>query len=247
AELRIAAHLSAEPRLLDALARPGADIFRQLTAQWKGKLEDHVTEEERGHTKALCYGLLYGMTPVGLAERLGIDEAKATTFQRSFLLQFRGLQRWIDSLVAKVRETGWVSTISGKRRRLPAISHKAPSARAQAMAAIDREMTAQRRCCGLTPHSDCRGAHLLLQMHDELVFEVPAAALNDCARLVRRCMESAAPQLTVPMPVKLRTGPNWADLRELQLSVSSLIGVCNATMYMRCQNRIKNDFAFFAL
>uniref|UniRef100_A0A1I8HEV4 DNA-directed DNA polymerase n=2 Tax=Macrostomum lignano TaxID=282301 RepID=A0A1I8HEV4_9PLAT len=217
AELRIAAHLSAEPRLLDALARPGADIFRQLTAQWKGKLEDHVTEEERGHTKALCYGLLYGMTPVGLAERLGIDEAKATTFQRSFLLQFRGLQRWIDSLVAKVRETGWVSTISGKRRRLPAISHKAPSARAQAMAAIDREMTAQRRCCGLTPHSDCRGAHLLLQMHDELVFEVPAAALTDCARLVRRCMESAAPQLTVPMPVKLRTGPNWADLQELQL------------------------------
>lgn len=140
-ELRILAHLSSDPGLCSILNKSDGDVFRTIASAWKGKSADQVTSEERQHAKQICYGVIYGMGNKSLADQLEIDEDEALIFAESFhksypsrfqfllfllriLIRFYSLdiQKFIDSTVRDCRSNGYIVTIHGRKRYLPAIN-----------------------------------------------------------------------------------------------------------------------------
>jgi DNA polymerase-1 len=223
-ELRILAHFSGDPGLIEAF-REGRDIHRATAAEVFGVPPAEVTPAQRSAAKAVNFGIVYGISDFGLARQLGCDVAEAHAIIARYFERYPGVKRYMESVVAEAREKGVVRTLFGRMRRLPDITSRnfarrgfaermAMNSPIQGTAAdvIKRAMVAAHR------HLLERGlqARLILQVHDELVAEVPEDEVPEAAAILARDMEGAA-ELAVPLRVEVSAGPNWLDQEPVQI------------------------------
>jgi DNA polymerase-1 len=217
-ELRIMAHLSGDEGLRAAFAED-RDVHRATAAEVFGVGLDAVTADQRRTAKVINFGLIYGMSPFGLARNLGIERGAAQQYVERYFQRYPGVKRFMDETRASARERGYVETVSGRRLYLPDIrsgnaqlrqyaERSAINAPMQGTAAdiIKRAMISLDAWCA-RPGSPAR---LVMQVHDELVFEVRGAALAEASAAVREHMVNAA-ELSVPLRVDIGSGANWDE------------------------------------
>ncbi len=217
-ELRIIAHLSGD-QVMQAAFRDGLDIHADTAARVYGVAIEDVTPEMRRNAKAVNFGIIYGMSAFGLAERLKISRSEASEIIKNYFKEYVGIQNYIDSQVDFAKANGFVETMLGRRRYLRDINsansvvrnfaeRNAINAPIQgssadmikiAMIEIDREMTARNL-----------KSKMILQVHDELVFDVSKEELDVLQEIVRDKMLNALP-LSIPIEVNLNTGENWLE------------------------------------
>jgi DNA polymerase I len=217
-ELRIMAHLSADRGLVQAFAR-GDDIHRATAGDVFGVEPMFVTDDLRRRAKAINFGLIYGMSAFGLARQLGIDRGEAQQYIDRYFERYPGVKQYMERTRAMAHDQGYVETVFGRRLMLPDIHAKqAPVRQAAERAAINAPMQgtaadiikrAMIAVWAWLDHSDvpCR---LLLQVHDELVFEVDSRAIDAARAGIRTAMESAA-ELSVPLVVEMGHGRSWFE------------------------------------
>jgi len=219
-ELRLLAHFSGDPSFLEAFGR-GDDIHRQTAAIIFGVAAADVTSEMRARAKTINFATIYGQGPFALGRQLGITQDEAKAFIAQYFERFRGVREWLDRQVALAREQGWVETLFGRRRYVPEIKDRNFNVRAfgerlaqnsplQGSAADLIKVAMIRVHEGL--RTEGLSARMLLQVHDELVLEAPAAEVDRVRDLVRRHMEGAA-ALRVPLVVGVGVGGNWLDAK----------------------------------
>jgi len=217
-ELRIMAHLSGDEGLLAAFAED-RDVHQATAAEVFGTPLAQVTADQRRLAKTINFGLIYGMSPFGLARNLGIDRGAAQTYVERYFQRYPGVRRFMDDTRQQARERGFVETVYGRRLYLPDIrsgnaqtrqyaERSAINAPMQGTAAdiIKRAMIAVDAWCD----REDAPARLIMQVHDELVLEVRSDAVEVVAEAVRERMTSAA-QLRVPLRVDIGTGANWDE------------------------------------
>lgn len=217
-ELRIMAHLSADEGLLKAFSE-GEDIHRATAAEVFGVSPEHVTQDLRRSAKAINFGLIYGMSSFGLAQQLGLSRSQAQSYIELYFARYPGVKNYMDNIREQAREQGFVETLFGRRLYLPEIKSRnaamrqyaertAINAPMQGTAAdiIKRAMLATDRWL-LEDNVD---AKMIMQVHDELVFEVAESRLDDCKTRIRALMCSAA-TLDVPLIVDIGVGNNWDE------------------------------------
>ncbi|MEO5567983.1 MAG: DNA polymerase I, partial [Gemmatimonadaceae bacterium] len=215
-ELRLLAHLSGDSAFVEAF-KAGGDIHRQTAALIFEVPLAEVTSEMRGRAKTINFATIYGQGPHALAKQLKIPHADAKTFIERYFERFAGVRAYLDSQVEHARTHGYVTTLFGRRRYIPEIRDRNFNMRAfgertagnspiqgsaadlikVAMIRIDRALRDRKA-----------GTKMLLQVHDELVFEVPESEVEEMSALVRQEMEHAA-DLRVPLVVDMGTGCNW--------------------------------------
>ncbi len=221
-ELRLMAHLSGDEAMRRAF-HEGADIHdftaRQIFNVPAGTGADH---NQRRIAKSVNFGLLYGMSDFGLAQRLEISRAEAKEMTAAYFARFPSVRAYIESVIEQGRAQGYVSTLLGRRRYMPALrssnymlrsaaEREATNAPLQGSAADIMKLAMVRIDGGLA--RDGLDARMLLQIHDELIFEVRDRQLRDVADLVRAEMENVV-ELSVPLAVTLKVGKNWYDVEE---------------------------------
>ncbi len=222
-ELRVLAHVSGDPTLVDAFRR-GEDIHDQTARRVFGETSGLDPHELRRRAKIINYALLYGKTAFTLARDIGVTQQAAQAFIDAYFAGFPGVRRFIDRLLEDARRTGVVRTLSGRRRLVPELT----SRNAQARAAAERvavnlplQGTAadilKRAMIDVQQALERRGAHagrarMILTVHDELVFEVPEGEADEIVTLVRAGMEGASP-LSVPLTVDVGVGANWREAK----------------------------------
>jgi len=217
-ELRVLAHFCQDQALLEAF-RSGQDIHAFVAARVNGVPLDQVTREQRSAAKAVNFGIVYGQTAFGLARSLNISRTEAQSFIDMYFMRYPGIRLYIDQTIADAKRNGYVETILGRRRPLPelfssngqqvalgrrlavntVIQGSAADLIKRAMIDIHREIQAGRR-----------PLRMLIQVHDELVFEVPQAGVESEAEMVRQKMTHAIP-LDVPVEVDIAWGRNWLE------------------------------------
>jgi len=219
-ELRLMAHLSGDPAFTEAF-RAGEDIHRQTAAIIFGVPLAEVTGEMRARAKTINFGTIYGQGPFALSRQLGITQEEAKEFIAQYFQRFAGVRAFLDRQVEVAREQGYVETLLGRRRYIPDIRDKNFNVRAFAErtaqntplqgSAADLIKVAMRHI-----HDALRqggyGARMLLQVHDELVFEVPEPEVERVGPLVKGLMEGAA-TLSVPLVVDVGVGKNWLEAK----------------------------------
>jgi DNA polymerase-1 len=219
-ELRLMAHLSEDPVFIEAFRR-GEDIHRQTAALIFGVPLADVTAEMRARAKTINFGTIYGQGAFALSRQLGISQEDAKAFIAEYFRRFAGVRAYLDRQVALAREKGYVETLFGRRRYVPEVQDRnfnvrafgervAQNAPLQGSAAdlIKIAMVRLHRALGAERSS----ARLVLQVHDELVLEAPAAEVARTAALVREHMEGAA-TLRVPLVVEVGVGDNWLEAK----------------------------------
>ncbi|KAK9836945.1 hypothetical protein WJX81_001769 [Elliptochloris bilobata] len=234
-ELRLMAHFSADEGLVAMLSDPGQDPFTLYASQWLGTPLDQVTPAQRTQAKAIAYGLLYGKGRAALAAELGIAPGEAARLMDSFRRSIPGLDAWLTAAVrdCKATRTQHIETLGARRRYLTDITSEDGTRRSraerQAVNSICQGSAADLvKWAMVDLHARLRAAfpspcacRLLLQVHDELLFEMEAAALPAAARLVRERMAAAGNELSrargrvglrVPLTVKLNVGRSWGEL-----------------------------------
>ncbi|RLV99016.1 hypothetical protein DV515_00010215 [Chloebia gouldiae] len=256
-ELRILAHLSCDCRLIQAL-NGGTDVFKSIAAEWKMIDPEAVGERTRQQAKQICYGIIYGIGAKSLGEQMGIDENEADNYIESFKSRYTGVQKFLRETVRSCRRDGFVQTILGRRRYLPAIKDPNPYSKAHAErqavnttvqgsaadivktatvniqrhleafssvfkshghleSSFQRDKTgrlSRRRKTGML--HPIRGGFFILQLHDELLYEVAEDDVIQVAQIVKREMENAI-KLSVKLNVKVKIGPSWGALQDLEL------------------------------
>jgi DNA polymerase-1 len=221
-ELRILAHLSGDPAMRDAFLS-GDDIHRRTAAEVFSVPLEAVTADQRRQAKAVNFGIVYGISDFGLARDTGSSRAEAAEFIRRYFSRYPRVKEYLDAVVAAARDKGYVTTMFGRRRYLPEIrsrNHQQRSFAERTAMNTPIQGTAadliKRAMVQLDEELDPTGpAALLLQVHDELILEGPAEDIAELGRLVRRAMAGAA-DLSVPLVVDLKTGPNWYDLEPVR-------------------------------
>ena len=217
-ELRLLAHLAEVPALIQAFER-GEDIHARTAADIFGLAPDQVDREARRRAKTINFGIIYGMSAFGLAARLGIPPAEARGIIEAYFARYPGIRDAMERLKEEARTHGHVRTSFGRKLWVPDIAAKDPVRRAGAeRAAINAPF--QGGAAEVIKRAMVRlplalreaglGARMLLQVHDELVFEVPEGEVEPTAALVRRVMEGVA-RLKVPLAVEVGTGRSWAE------------------------------------
>ena len=219
-ELRLMAHLSGDPAFIEAFRR-GDDIHRQTAAIIFGVPIAAVSSEMRARAKTINFGTIYGQGPFALSKMLGITQDEAKRFIGEYFTRFAGVRAFLDRQVALAREQGYVETLFGRRRYIPEINDRNFNIRAFGErtaqntplqgSAADLIKIAMIRIHEALPAAGLQ-ARMLLQVHDELVFEAPAAEAAHAARLVKEHMEGAA-KLDVPLLVTVGIGDNWLDAK----------------------------------
>jgi DNA polymerase-1 len=219
-ELRLLAHLSEDPAFIEAFRR-GGDIHRETAAIIFGVTVDGVTAEMRSRAKTINFATIYGQGPFALSRQLGISQDEAKDFIRLYFERFAGVRRFLDQTIERARRVGFVETLFGRRRYIPELKDPNYNVRAfgerTAMnsplqgSAADLIKIAMIRLHRALVATGSQGA-MLLQVHDELVLEAPAAEVDAVARVVRREMEGAA-ELSVPLVVDIGVGENWLDAK----------------------------------
>ena len=215
-ELRIMAHLSGDEGLRHAFAH-GHDVHRATAAEVFGRALDEVSDDERRTAKVINFGLIYGMSAFGLAQNLGIERTTAQAYIDSYFSRYPGVKRYMDGTRDKARSDGYVETVFGRRLWLPEIRSSNPQRRAGAeRAAINAPM--QGTAADLIKlamiavqrwlEEEKLGATLIMQVHDELVLEVPETELARVKDGLRDRMQDVA-RLEVPLIVDVGVGENW--------------------------------------
>jgi len=216
-ELRVLAHLSGDPALVEAF-RAGEDIHA-ATARRIFKLDGDVPPELRARAKVVNFGVLYGMGARSLAQQMGLELKDAKAFIDGYFTVFAGVRKFLDATVEEARERGWVATLLGRRRYLPELrsGHGAERSFAE-RAAINTpiqgsaaDLVKLAMLCVHRALEKKSGTRLLLQVHDELLLECPQGEAEAISALVRREMEGCYP-LNVPLTVSIGTGPTWFDV-----------------------------------
>ena len=221
-ELRILAHLSEDPILVEAF-KTGEDIHRRTAAEVNGIKLDEVTPLMREKAKAVNFGIIYGSSDYGLAQNLKIPRAEAKTYIDNYFDRYKGVREYMDKIIAQAREQGYVTTMFKRRRYLPEIHSSNHNTRsfAERMAlntpiqgsAADILKMAMLKIAKIIGEGGFNAA-MLLQIHDELLFEIAETELDFFAPMVKREMEQAF-ELSVPLQVDLKQGTNWEELKEL--------------------------------
>lgn len=220
-ELRLMAHLSGDPGLCEVYRR-GGDVHAETAARMFKVPLAEVTREQRGSAKAINFGILYGMGPTRLARDLKIPMDEAREFLDRYFREFPGVKEFQRQAVEKARREGYVTTLLGRRRAIPEISSDEPAVRASAEN-MAKNTPVQGTAADLIKVAMVRirerlrsvrsSARMILQVHDELVFEAPEGEIDRLAPLVRREMEGAL-DLNVPIVVDLGTGRDWLAAHE---------------------------------
>jgi DNA polymerase-1 len=217
-ELRLLAHISEDPTLVAAFAS-GEDVHVTTAARIHGVAPAAVTPEQRAAAKTINFGVIYGMGARGLAERLGIEVDAARQFIADYFASYPEVRRCTQDLVERARRTGCATTLLGRRLRLPEIASAAPERRAAAErvavnAPIQGSAADLVKVAMVRVHAALRehrlAARMVLQVHDELVFDVPAAEVDAVVEIARREMQEAIP-LRVPVVVDVGVGRTWAE------------------------------------
>jgi DNA polymerase-1 len=218
-ELRLLAHFSADPLLVEAYRR-GDDIHTLTASQVFGVPAGEVNAEHRRRAKAVNFGIVYGLSAFGLSQQIGIDQKEAKRFIDAYFEKYAGVRTFIDRTLEQARTELKVATLFGRIRPLPDMLSKNWNLRGFAErtavntplqgTAADLIKRAMIRIDAEIARRSLR-SRMLLQVHDELVFEVPESELETVKRLVQDEMENVYP-LKVPLKVELGTGPNWRDL-----------------------------------
>ena len=219
-ELRVLAHLSEDPSLIEAFNQ-GEDIHTSTASHVFNIPQDQVTALQRSNAKAVNFGVIYGMSGFGLSNNLNITRKEAETYIEEYFRKYDRVRDYMAELVAKGKADGWVSTMLGRRRPIPEINAGSYMVRQAgerlamnspiqgtaadiiklAMIDVDRAL---RECC--------QQSQLILQVHDELIIQAHRSELAQVKELLRRCMESAV-KMKVTLSVDLHTGDNWFDLK----------------------------------
>lgn len=224
-ELRILAHISGDDALLDSFRR-GEDIHSRTASEVFGVEQEQVTRLMRDRAKAVNFGIIYGISDYGLSRQLAISRTEARSLIDRYLDRYPGVCRYLREVVEQARETGFVTTLLGRRRFLPGINSRNFAERSfaertalntplQGTAADIIKLAMLRVEKALQPYG--QSAQMLLQVHDELVFEVDKEVLSPVSGLVRREMEGAFP-LAVQLTVDLKSGLNWAAMNKMERS-----------------------------
>jgi DNA polymerase-1 len=218
-ELRVMAHFSNDPVLLEAF-RTGQDIHERTAQEVFGVGPMAQTAEHRRASKAINYGIIYGLSPFGLAQQIGVPQKEAAQFIHAYFERYHGVKQYLDNVLAETRQTGFAKTLFGRIRPIPDITSPQVQIRnfaertalnsplqgtaadliKLAMIAIDRRLTAEKF-----------QAKMILQVHDELLFEAPQSESQALSKLVRDEMESVY-KLAVPLEVEICVGQNWRDM-----------------------------------
>ncbi|MDF1759339.1 MAG: DNA polymerase I [Coxiellaceae bacterium] len=217
-ELRIMAHLSEDKGLTTAF-NEGLDVHKATAAEVFGVPLDEVTADQRRSAKAINFGLIYGMSAFGLAKQLGIDRNSAQEYMDTYFARYPGVHAYMEEARSLARKQGYVSTLFGRKLQVPEINSSnkmrqnaaeraAINAPMQGTAAdiIKRAMIAVDQWL----HQHCPKAKMIMQVHDELVFELPEGEAAACMAGIKACMESAA-DLHVPLIVDMGLGNNWQE------------------------------------
>jgi DNA polymerase-1 len=217
-ELRIFAHYSEDPAFLEAFSK-GEDIHARTASEVLGVPVDQVTPDMRRIAKAINFGIIYGMGPQSLSEGLGIDLKSAKEYISAYYRKYQGVTRYREASIQSARETGYVTTLFNRRRYLPDILHENRVIRAEAerMAvntpiqgtAADLIKKAMIRIHDKLKKEKSK-SRMLLQVHDELLFEVPEEEVNSIGAMVKEEMEGVYP-LRVPLGVDTKIGRNWDE------------------------------------
>ena len=218
-ELRVMAHFSKDPVLVEAF-RNGEDIHARTAQEVFGVGPMAQNAEHRRAAKAINFGIIYGLSPFGLAQQLGIEQKEAAKFINAYFTRYRGVKEYLDKILAETRETGVAKTLFGRIRPIPEINSPQMQLRnfaertalnsplqgtaadliKLAMISIDRRLAKEKF-----------EAKMILQVHDELLFEAPTKERVKLEKLVKEEMEGVH-KLAVPIVVEIGTGPNWRDL-----------------------------------
>ncbi|MFG0273560.1 MAG: DNA polymerase I [Phycisphaerales bacterium] len=232
-ELRLLAHLSQDDALIKAF-QAGEDIHRAVAAQIHGVKPSAVTDEQRSGAKMVNFGIVYGVTPFGLARRLGIGNDDAAAIIDGYKRRFAGISTFLAECVAKAEADGYVETMLGRRRPIPQIASRHPNERSLGermainsvvqgsaadlikLAMVDLHVRLSehaghlRKAKGMKEKPEIAGVRMLLQIHDELVFEAPREQAEETLALVKSRMEGAM-DLLVPLVVEARASLDWFE------------------------------------
>jgi DNA polymerase-1 len=218
-ELRIMAHFSKDPVLTEAF-RNGEDIHARTAQEVFGVGPMAQTGEHRRAAKAINFGIIYGLSAFGLAQQLGIEQKEASQFINAYFTRYRGVKQYLDNVLVETRKTGVAKTLFGRIRPIPEINSPQVQLRnfaertalnsplqgtaadliKMAMISIDARLKKEKLA-----------AKMILQVHDELLFELPVKEKSKLEKLVKEEMENVH-KLAVPLVVEIGTGPNWRDL-----------------------------------
>jgi DNA polymerase-1 len=219
-ELRLLAHFSGDPLLVHAYQN-NEDIHTLTASEVFGVPAAEMDKQTRNRAKAVNFGIVYGISPFGLAAQLGIPQAEARAYIARYFARYTGVQSFIEKTLEETRKTGSVRTLFGRVRPIPDIESRNPNQRGfaertaintplqgtaadlikLAMISIDRQLTERNL-----------KTRMVLQVHDELLFEVPASETAEVEELVRTEMEGVV-KLKVPLIADLKSGPNWRDMK----------------------------------
>jgi len=217
-ELRILAHLSADERLAEAFSA-GEDIHRRTAAAVLGLPIAAITPVQRERAKAVNFGIVYGQTPFGLAQQLGISPDEAADFISKYFAQYQGVQKYIENCLSQARDLGITRTLFGRIRQHPEINSRNGMRRGMAErtainspiqgTAADIIKIAMIRIADELRRQKLR-TRMVLQVHDELIFEVPEDETS-VAETIRNLMQNVV-QLNVPLVVDVKQGKTWEEL-----------------------------------
>jgi len=217
-ELRILAHVSRDPELVSAFQN-NKDVHALTASKIFGVAAEDVTEQQRDQAKVVNFGIIYGMSAAGLSQRLRIPLEDAKRFIAQYFEAYHGVKKWIDETLENARKQGFVMTLSGRRRYLPDINSQNYNARSAAEriainAPIQGSSADMIKLAMLSIHRWLKDSGLrtrmIIQVHDELIFDTPEKELDLVVPTVARLMEEALP-LDVPVKVDVKWGKNWAE------------------------------------
>lgn len=221
-ELRILAHLSGDEKLTEAFSND-EDIHTSTALRIFGVPQDRITKEMRRRAKEINFGIIYGMSAHGLASRIGSSRTEAAAYIEKYLEHYQGVKKYLEGTIRRAELDGYVSTLFGRKRRLPQIGSrnaniKKAAERMAVNAPIQGTAADIMKLAMVRIHKRLQDvakyAQILLQVHDELILEVEVPALREVARMVKEEMENVCP-LSVRLKVGLEWGRNWADLEDL--------------------------------
>ena len=217
-ELRVLSHFCVDDALRAAFAED-RDIHQFVASQVFSVPLDEVTKEQRGRAKAVNFGIIYGQTAFGLSRTTGMSVGEAENFIRMYFMRYPGIRLFIDRIIEQTRRDGVVSTILGRRRAVVEINSRNKGLRSQAErlavnTVIQGSAADLIKRAMINIHrrilAEDRPGRMIIQVHDELVFDVPRAAVQSEADFIRHEMTTALP-LDVPIKVDLAWGDNWLD------------------------------------
>ncbi len=215
-ELRILAHLSGDPGLIEAF-KQDSDIHRRTAALIYGINEKEVSDEQRNSAKRVNFGIVYGLSSYGLSRDLSLPIDEAQKFIDAYFATYPGVKKYLDDQIARARQDGYVTTIMGRKRFIPEINDRNMSIRqfAQRQAVntpIQGSASDLIKLAMIKIHGGMKkslsGSRMILQIHDELLFDVPKRDLRAFAAFVRETMENVM-KLRVPLKVDMAAGPDW--------------------------------------